>query len=207
VYDPETGNPIYSETEGDITQPVKTDLQKKVSENLVTLSSLEDLNSMYDDKYLQLPEQMQVGGLKILEKAGFQISPENQKRVEEMSSFQAQTVDLAAKYIKLISGVAVSEAEAKRLRRVLPQVGDSPSEFRSKMRTATSRLKKINLIHQAVLKGDVPLSGTKQDTVEKYLDMRAVPADVVDRIGDRLKRENNWSDAQVGAYLAKSGMI
>jgi hypothetical protein len=207
IYDSQ-GNIIMEETSGGgVTSPVKTELQKEVASNTVTLSSLDELSQTYDKKYLQLPEQFKVGGLKLVEKAGFDLSPGDQKRIEDLSSFQAATVDVAAKYIKTISGVAVSEPEAKRLRKVLPQAGDSPSEFRGKLNTAIKRLKKINLIHKLILNGDIPISGNIPDTGDKYINMKKLPVETVDKVGDRLKRENNWSDAQVGAYLAASGLI
>lgn len=199
------GSTTITEGEG-ISPTTRTQAEKEIIGNKVTLSSLKEIDKNFERKYHEWPEQLKVLGFKSLEKTGFSLSPENQKRISDLTSHQADVVDATAKYIKQISGVAVSENEAKRLGRVLGQIGDSPTEFKSKNSRAIKRLERINLIYEAALSSGIK-SGTTEmfNLVENNID-GASSDEMLDKVGKHLMKKG-MTEREAALELKRMGMI
>lgn len=83
----------------------------------------------------------------VKEKAGVNLTHKEKKDLTEFSQYKRNAVDSLNRYIKEITGAAMSEPEAKRILAGMPKPGDgifdgdSPTEFKSKMDDAIRQTK------------------------------------------------------------------
>lgn len=209
------GNVLLRETLGGaaLTPPIKTSLQKKILENTETLASLDTLKQKYEKRFLQVPHRILATGLEIAELGGVELDPENQKIIGDLADFQSETVDLTAKYVKNISGAAVSDNEVKRLAKVLPNKNDSPTVFKRKMDSVHKRLTKINLIYKTILAGNKanPSSAIADNSipnvVEAHLNAGAISDDFIDDMGEYLMKQKGMTETQAGQFMQENGVF
>ena len=99
---------------------------------------------------LRLAAKDQYGGL-----IGMKLDPGQEKFLTEFSQYKRNSIDALNQYIKSVTGAAMTNAEAERILRGLPNPGtglfdgDSPVEFKAKMDDAIkqSRLAEARLVY------------------------------------------------------------
>ena len=83
----------------------------------------------------------------VKEKMGADLKVKEKKDLEEFSAYKRNAIDSLNQYIKMITGAAMSEQEAQRILRGMPNPGqglfdgDSPTEFKAKLDDAMKQTK------------------------------------------------------------------
>ena len=127
-------------TGGELTRPVKTDVQKKILEANATYSDMKNTLAKYDDKFLKGRNKLGYGIDAFKEKWDLgNVSDADKEDLKEYTSFKRDSVSSLNNYIKQVTGAAMSAAEADRLMKAMPNPGtglfdgDSPTEFKTKL--------------------------------------------------------------------------
>ena len=98
---------------------------------------------MFDPDYLTYQTKIEQSALKVAEKAGVDIGESGREKITKVSKFKRNAIENLNLYIKEITGAQMSEAEADRLRKAVPDAeNDSPTEFKAKMDDAIEQLRK-----------------------------------------------------------------
>jgi hypothetical protein len=109
---------------------VMNEIESALVEGGETMARLRGIQQEFKPEFLQLFPRLKVKGLAAMEKLGLTLSPEQQARVGEYSAFARKAIRVVNLEIKNITGAQMSEAEAERLRRGVPDPdNDSPSQF------------------------------------------------------------------------------
>lgn len=129
--------------------PTKNEIDKKIVNTVEQTSRLGQIEKMIDPEFLTYGGGLKAAGAKFWEKTMGQgsLNPETQQFMEKYSQFHQNAIENLNQYIKEITGAQMSEAEAARLRRGMPDPGDdpfsgdSPSQFSAKLRDRIRTLK------------------------------------------------------------------
>ena len=143
------GIPFKASVEGgesDVFGPTKKttdDLQKGLVSSNENLARIENAADMFDPDYLTYQTKIEQSALKVAEKAGVDIGETGREKITKVSKFKRNAIENLNLYIKEITGAQMSEAEADRLRKAVPDAeNDSPTEFKAKMDDAIMQLRK-----------------------------------------------------------------
>jgi len=141
-------------------KPTTNLVEKDAYDAVKSLDRLDNLNTGFDEQFLTYEGKIGAWGLDKAAKLGIGLSEEQESYLIKYSEFKADAVDNMAKYIQSISGAAVTEQEAKRLKNSLPDIDDSAPKFKAKMRAARRRAK-MAIIRANYMKatGGNPLAG------------------------------------------------
>ena len=116
-----------------LTNSVKSKLQNSLVDSGNQLDLLGSIGNTYQPEFLTFFGQIKAGGTAFLEKFGVSAGPEAKAFLSSYSIFKRNSLDGLNRYIKLITGAQMSEAEADRLRKAFPDVEkDSATQFISK---------------------------------------------------------------------------
>jgi len=130
--------------------PEETGLTTKgagmLDEKLINIDSsiagLESTVQTFDPSYLTLPTQLYTKGLKAADKLGIELSPENAELLKNYSTFQQDAIATVNATIKAITGAQMSEKEADRIRKQIPDPeNDSPKQFEAKLKNSLKQSK------------------------------------------------------------------
>ena len=143
------GIPFKASVEGsqsDVFSPTKKttdELQKTLLNSSENLARIENAADMFDPDYLTYQTKIEQSALKVAEKAGVNIGEKGREKITKVSKFKRNAIENLNLYIKEITGAQMSEPEANRLRKAVPDAeNDSPTEFKAKMDDAIVQLKK-----------------------------------------------------------------
>ena len=140
---------------GDPSVQVNLDLGKegrnKVDAGLLDttagLMKLSSIEGQFRPEFQQFGPRLSAGWSALKEKAGVDLNPNDKTFLTAFSSYKRNAVNAMNEYIKSITGAAMSEAEAQRIIRGMPNPGqgmldgDSPTEFKSKLDDAMKQTK------------------------------------------------------------------
>lgn len=132
---------------GGMTKPVQTDLQKKAITTGDNIARLEAIGQQFDPSFMEIESRFGATKTKWKEKLGMASSPEEKAQLSKYSAFSRDAIENINGYIKEITGAQMSEKEADRIRKAMPDPGeglfdgDSPTEFKAKWRSAMKSLK------------------------------------------------------------------
>jgi hypothetical protein len=152
IYDAQ-GNLIYEEGgDGGLTIKAKGDLQGRVIDTGDEIVRLENILSKFDGQYLTAEGKAKASLIDLKSKftKGGALSPEDQKYIENFSTFAQDSVENINLYIKRITGAQMSEKEAARLTMAMPNLGktwftgDGPAKFKAKAQNALIKVKAAN---------------------------------------------------------------
>ena len=132
---------------GDLTRGAKTGVQKDLIESNKTHSNMKAIVSRVEDRFLELDTRLGAKATELREKwnkvPGFkwigEPTEDQKKTLEEYTDFRREAIASLNSYIKQITGAAMSELEAKRLMKAMPNPGmglfdgDSPTQFKTKL--------------------------------------------------------------------------
>lgn len=143
----------------DITKSTQTDIQKQLIEANSTYSDLRSTINKYDDKFLMGKDKLGFNITAFKEKWDLgKVSEQEKQQLSEYTSFKRDSISSLNNYIKNITGAAMSEQEAERLMKGMPNPGvnmfdgDSPTEFKSKMGATLQGLDRVIARSNYVLK-------------------------------------------------------
>lgn len=122
--------------------PAKT-TQGKIDESLMEsggrLMRLDNIAASFKPEYQTFGTQMGTRWAALKEKGGVGLSGADTKKLTEFSKFKSGALANLNLYIKEITGAAMSEVEANRIRQAMPDPGsglfdgDSPTQFKAKL--------------------------------------------------------------------------
>lgn len=153
----------------DLDKPTTTEVQKKAVNTVEVMGRLQSIGGSFKDEYLQLPARLGAWGNAIREKAGFRLDAGNRRSLEEFTTFKAAALGNLNATLKEMSGAAVSDQEYKRITGQLPNAGtglfdgDSPSEFRSKLKLSVRDARRAMIRYNHLLARGIPFNAEKDD--------------------------------------------
>lgn len=125
---------------GDFGKPA----QNKLEEGMISASDgirrLEAVRKSFDPSYLTLGTKWRNIVSAGKERLGVELSTEERESLQDFTKFKRTTLANVNRYIKDITGAAMSEAEARRIQAALPGMDDSPSEFQAKLNDTVDEL-------------------------------------------------------------------
>jgi len=139
-------NYLFGKTDADLfaanlTKPTVNKLQANLMDAGNQLDLITNIGKLYQPEYLTWIGQGRAGITAVLEKAMIPVGVDQKKFLADYSSFKRSSLDGLNRYIKLITGAQMSEAEASRLRKAFPDVEqDSPTQFMAKYIDVTQQL-------------------------------------------------------------------
>lgn len=130
--------------------PAKT-TQGKIDDSLMEsggrLMRLDNIAASFQPKFQTFSTQMGSRWAALKERGGVGLSGAEKKSLTEYSQFKAGSLSNLNLYIKEITGAAMSEVEADRIRQAMPDPGsglfdgDSPTQFKAKLDDAIRLVK------------------------------------------------------------------
>lgn len=134
--------------------------QNKVDEGLLDagmrLQALGAIERQFKPEYQNLGPRLSALGLSLKDKVGLtELDPNEKKFLTEFSAYKRNAINSMNDYIKSVTGAAMSNEEAKRILKGMPNPGegifdgDSPTEFKAKMDDAIkqTRLAEARLVY------------------------------------------------------------
>lgn len=111
------------------------------------LSRLKEISRTYDEKFLTLENQLKqwrVGWTDRIEGLRGKLPPEVMQEYEASVAFKRNAYDNVNRYIKEMTGAAMTNAEAERILKGIPNAdGDSPRAFSTKLRETSRALQLV----------------------------------------------------------------
>lgn len=133
------GSPTPGKTEFDVkgTRPTKKtiqDVQESLGNTEAALGRIRTIEQQFDPSFLTFMGKWKQGLRGLQDMAGVEMSREERAGFIRHVAFKQSAVSNLNLYIKEITGAQMSEPEANRLRKAVPDAEtDSPEEFRAKM--------------------------------------------------------------------------
>lgn len=172
-----------------LTKPQQNKVQEKAIASVEGLKRMEGIVRSFKPEYLQIPQKLGAEWTALKEKFNMGDVNENDKAfLEEYSTFKQNSLENINLYIKEITGAQMSEKEAERIRRAMPDPGDgvfggdSPTQFKSKIVNTYKKTKAVlartnyylnqgipQEKYQEMMKGGMVVS---LDEMEKIIDQR-----------------------------------
>jgi hypothetical protein len=162
-------------------------LESKSIEAREGLARLYDITGKFKEEFQTIPTRLNIAWDELKEKAGKDISSKEKERIAEFSKYKRSALDYINRYIKAITGAQMSEAEANRLRKGVPDAGegifggDSPTTFKAKLRDSIKVLTMANARYNYWLKYPEK-AGSKY-----FVSLDEMP-DVIETQGARIER-------------------
>lgn len=139
-------------TPGVLAKPVVGALQKKQAQNMRSLSNLNASRALMDEQYLTYQGRFKGFASELAEKAGMDIGADQRKALKDFSKFKARSTMGLSQFLNDLSGAAINEHEAKRLKSSYPNPEDSYSVFVGKYEAITDELKQRNRIYNQLVR-------------------------------------------------------
>lgn len=138
-----TGQQISVASDGTVTvatgvpgaaleKPTKKAIEDQILGTTKILSSLDQIDQLYDPSFLNVPTKISNYVDLTMEKLTG-VPPQNADQLIKYSRFRASTQELFSTILKQLSGAAVTKFELDNAKTFLPDKGDSPSMFKAKV--------------------------------------------------------------------------
>lgn len=143
---------------------------REAQEGLARLSSVQQ---RFKPEFQEIPTRLGTAWSALKEKLTIgDVGPEDQAALTEFTAYKRDAIDNINRYIKEITGAQMSEGEAQRLTRGIPNPGagifdgDSPTEFQAKMDATIKSLRMASARYTYALQNglnveSIPLGGIK----------------------------------------------
>ena len=107
---------------------------EKIQETRRSLREFENIRGMFDPEFLTTVGRARSTAAEAMSRWNvLDLFPGEKERYEDKTKFFAAVSDRANRYIKEITGAQMSEAEASRLLKAIPNVADDPAAFMQKL--------------------------------------------------------------------------
>lgn len=125
---------------GQLGKKTKNKIQDTLIKTKDNLSRLGEIKRTYKENFLTYKTRIGEVFSAVKEQAGFKLNKEDRIKLGEFAKFRRKTFSFLNEYIHDMSGAAVSVQEAVRMKKALPTMDDSPTEYISKMEDLMSEL-------------------------------------------------------------------
>jgi len=138
-----------------------------------SLGRLEAIREGFRPEFLTLPTKFAVGTLEAIEKAGFELAPEDRQKITEFETFRRNAIEGLNLEIQRLTGAQLSQFEAGRLRRGFPDPEeDAPTQFKAKLDSTIKSLRasafRLQALRRFGLAGDITSAIEKQFPLGNY---------------------------------------
>jgi hypothetical protein len=140
----------------------------KVDEGLLDttkgIMTLNTIEGQFRPEFQQYLPRIGAGWSAIKDKMGADLDPTDRKFLTDFSSYKRNAINTMNEYIKSITGAAMSEAEAQRILRGMPNPGqglldgDSPTEFKAKLDDAMRQTRLSLARYEYIKRNGIALS-------------------------------------------------
>lgn len=171
---PAAGITIHNIPPGNVPATTTTlnDLQKKVMEADAGISQLETNLANFDAQFATVGGKLKAGGIALGEKLGIKQSGPNKEYLDRFETFRSGALNTINEYIKNITGAAMSNAEADRIRKGMPDPGekifdgDSATQYKAKLERVMKelRIKRRKAMYQ-MRNGFEPIDSAGNETM------------------------------------------
>jgi hypothetical protein len=149
------GEQIMKDVEkAQLSQSNVTDLQKSLVADVNSIARLTEMRKTYKPEFQTIEGQLAMAGIKFADMSKTlrgNLTPEHRQMLTDYSAYRMNAANNMNQYIKEITGAQMSEAEAKRLIKALPNYEtDSPTEFEAKL-DESMRLAKLAAARKSYL--------------------------------------------------------
>ena len=117
-----------------LSNTTKNKIEKDIRSNEVLLGQLEATEVMFEDEFLTYGGKIRYQKIKLLDKAGVQLSQEDAAYLRRYSTWEQGNLQYFNQYRKEITGVAAGEKEIAWLEASIPSAKDTPAAYRAKMK-------------------------------------------------------------------------
>ena len=157
----------------ELTNPVKTKVQKDVLDTQESLTRLNGIAAQFKPEFQTLGTRWDVLRSDVSEKLGFKLNPEDAALVSDYSTFRMDAIDQINRYIKMITGAQMSEKEAERILKGMPNPGqgffdgDGPTAFMAKMDRTIEKLNLAQARYKYMLMNGIALDDVGVPTLDQ----------------------------------------
>lgn len=193
-------------TEG-LTNKTRNDLQTTTVQAREGLARLRAIKTQFRPEYQQLGTRWSNLATAWKDKAGMSVNKADAEQLRAFSQYKAESLNNINLYIKEITGAAMSNAEAERIQKGVPNPGsglidgDSPVEFSAKLDGTMRRLSEVNARAMYALKHGLTtdqMFAIPLDTVPGLIDKRGADLEA------EVKRQSPAiSDEELRAVVAE----
>lgn len=143
------GNPIVTTgISGDgITKPTQSKIEGKQVDIQDTLSRLDAISGAYRPEFQEWGSKARMKVLQTKSSLGQSLTPDEQAQLSDIAGFRSAAFENMSYVLNMLSGAAISPAEAERLKQFLPDPGtgvfdgDDPVTFKRKLDDLDARLR------------------------------------------------------------------
>ena len=192
-------------------------IEDKLMATANNLARLDIIREQYKRKFLEWGPRISARLLSWKSKFGKKLSPEENKFIREISSFNRDSIENINLYIKEITGAQMSNQEAGRIRLAQPDPGegifggDAPEVFEAKLESAYASIKRAQArytywLRQGVDMGDMTQAQREAFTRENTLEgITKIMKDRESKIIDQTRQSNpGINDDDLKAILRKT---
>lgn len=187
---------------GLVTKKAQGEVEARLLNSFEQLARVNEIDAMYDPKFLQVPFRAQAAWSGLKSKFGSEPPPKIRAQLIEYNTYRATALDALNRYIKDITGAAMSLPEAERITATFPNPGkgimdgDSPAAFEGKMNAIKRSLRLVAARYHYVKKngldaGNADYFGAGDGNLsqaERDMPLNAFK-EIIDKRGRELARE------------------
>ena len=172
------------------------ELQNRILVNKDSMERLSTIKEDYQKEFLQIPTQAWVKVLDFAERLSVDLSPDQQKLVDEFNTFETDVLENLNIYIHDMTGAQMSEFEAKRLTKALPVMKMGETKFKSKLEAVYKRLALADRRYRFMLNAGMIEAGHDFDTKVSPLrekQFKKIENERLDELFDEIEAEQKAS--------------
>ena len=186
-------------TAGKMTKPTTTDIEKKLLAANEGHVRLQNISATFKPEYQELGTRWDalVTSWTAKVRGAGAVSPEDTKHLRDYAKFRRDAFSHMNRYIKDITGAQMSEFEAKRLRKAIPDPGDTlfggddPITFKAKLDSAMREIAKAKARYTYYLNKGIQNVGE----MSRLTPLDTMPVAVNQETGQRIVRiGDQWVD-------------
>lgn len=179
---------------GKVPKALQDDVDKMKMQSIDQIGRLEGIKTRFKPEWQTWETSLKQRGLNIadsFEALRDKIPEAERKTMADYAAFKMEAIDNLNRYIKEMTGAAMSEVEAKRLRQAMPDPDkDSPTQFKAKLENSI-RLSKLTHARYVSM---------GRYGVSKYTPVEAIP-DVINQRANDLERQLRQQNPQAAQPL------
>lgn len=162
-----------------ISGAAQSEVEKKLLDATYGLARLNGITSSFKPQYQELGTRLGTFWTSTKEKLGIKPSAKEVAELRDFSAYKRRAISNLNLYIKEITGAQMSEKEAERLTRGMPNPGqglldgDSPSEFRAKLEDVIAELRMAAARYHYIKKNGIALSDIPLSKMPDLMNRRA----------------------------------
>ena len=134
-----------------IEKSTKGQLEKKLIQSQESLGRMDQIVTDFKPEYLTIGDKVETTLLGWQEKVGMTLDPAQKKALADRATFFQKTFDSVNRAIRDMTGAQMSEGEADRLMRGMPNQDDAPTEFMAKMQSVIGQIKSYDRLYRETM--------------------------------------------------------